>query len=353
MLKKLGSILVRSQELLRFLADPKVIADRARYQRYAKELAGYSKVADVYKEHKKVIEEIGKVKELLAKKGQEKEFLELAQDEHDKLEKKARSYEEKLRVLLAPEVHDLDKDIIVEIRSGTGGGEACLFAGDLFRMYTKFAQSHGWKVETMDTQPTSLGGVKEIIFSVKGKGAYNNFKYESGTHRVQRVPITEAAGRIHTSAATVYVMPEVEELELKLPPKDLRIDAFRASGPGGQYVNVTDSAVRITHLPTGIVASCQDERSQHKNKASAMRILRARILDKMRQAQQKKISRERKLAIGTGDRSQKVRTYNFPGRRVTDHRIGLTLHKLDSILEGNLDELIATLSKSERKEMTA
>lgn len=353
MLEKLEGILTRSQELLELLADPNVIADRARYQKYAKELAGCSKVADVYKEYKKAIEEIGKVEELLQRKDQEEEFLKLAQDEHDKLEKKARSYEEELRSLLVPEVRELDKDIIVEIRAGTGGEEARLFAGDLFRMYAKFAQSHAWKVETMDTCPTSLGGLKEIIFSIKGKGAYRNFRYESGTHRVQRVPKTEASGRIHTSAATVYVMPEVEELELQLNPKDLRIDVFRASGPGGQYVNVTDSAVRITHLPTGTVASCQDERSQHKNKAKAMRILRARLLDKMRQDQRKKISRERKLVIGTGDRSQKIRTYNFPGRRVTDHRISLTLHKLDSILEGNLDELIAALSKSERKEMTA
>lgn len=349
MIETLDELSKRSEELERFLADPKVIADRATYQKYAKELSDHSKVVSVYKEYKKVSSEIVKVKEILERQDQEEEFLKLAREELEQLEKRKRGYEEKLTKLLHPEARVPEKDIIVEIRAGTGGEEAALFAADLFRMYTRFAQSHGWKVETMDTHPTSIGGLREITFSVKGKGAYRNFKYESGTHRVQRVPVTETGGRIHTSAVTLYVMPEVEVEELQINPKDLRIDTFRASGPGGQYVNVTDSAIRITHLPTGTVASCQDERSQHKNKAKAMRILRARILDKRLEEEQRKISRERKMAIGTGDRSQKIRTYNFPGHRVTDHRIGLTLHKLDQILGGNLDELISALEGVERK----
>ena len=349
MIKTLDELLKRSEELERLLADSKVIADRATYQKYAKELSDYSKVVSAYKEYKKVFSEIVKVREILARGDQEEEFLKLAKEELGQLKKREQGCEEELTKLLHPEERGPEKDIIVEIRAGTGGEEAALFAADLFRMYTKFAQSHGWKVETMDTHPTSIGGLREITFSVKGKGAYRNFKYESGTHRVQRVPVTETGGRIHTSAVTLYVMPEAEEVELQINPKDLRIDVFRASGPGGQYVNVTDSAVRITHLPTGTVASCQDERSQHKNKAKAMRILRARLLDKVLSEERRKISRERKMVIGTGDRSQKIRTYNFPGRRVTDHRIGLTLHKLDGILEGNLDELISALAGVEQK----
>jgi peptide chain release factor 1 len=347
-IKRLESILKRSRELEDLLADQQVIARQSEYQKYAKELRGISKIAAEYKRYKKISEELGKVKGLLHKKDQEKEFLELAKEECARLEKSQKDCEKELNNTLYPQPSELDRDIIVEIRAGTGGEEAALFASDLFRMYSRFAQSHGWKIETMDTHPTGIGGLKEIIFSVKGKGVFGKFKYESGTHRVQRVPVTETGGRIHTSAATVYVMPEAEEVDVQISPEDLRIDVFRASGHGGQHVNVTDSAVRITHLPSGTVVSCQDERSQYKNKIRAMRVLRARLLDKKTKEQQEKISQHRKLLLGTGDRSQKIRTYNFPGQRVTDHRIGLTLHKLDNILDGDLDKLISALAAGEK-----
>ncbi|MEA3328514.1 MAG: peptide chain release factor 1 [Candidatus Omnitrophota bacterium] len=347
--EKLDSILERNEELQSLLADSQVIARRTEYQKYAKELAGISKIANKYKEYKKLSEELQKIKELVHKNDQEKDFLELAEEEFSKLKKDEKHCRQELEEMLYPQPLELDRDIIVEIRAGTGGEEAALFVANLFRMYSRFAQLQGWKVETMDTSPTGIGGLKEIVFSIKGKGVFQKFKYESGTHRVQRVPATEAGGRIHTSAATVYVMPEAKEVDIHIKPEDLRIDVFRSSGSGGQHVNVTDSAVRITHLPTGTVVSCQDERSQYKNKIKAMRVLRARILDKERREQQEKISRQRKLSVGTGDRSQKIRTYNFPGQRVTDHRFGLTLHSLDNILNGDLNELIASLAAGEKE----
>ena len=347
--EKLDSILKRSEELQGLLADPQVIARRAEYQKYAKELAGISKIVTRYEEYKNISAELQKIKELLHKKGQEKDFLELAEEEFVVLKNKQKSYWKELKGMLYPQPAELDRDIIVEVRAGTGGEEAALFVADLFRMYSRFAQSCGWKIETMDTHPTGIGGFKEIIFSMKGKGVFQKFKYESGTHRVQRVPATEAGGRIHTSAATVYVMPEAQEVDIHIKPEDLRIDVFRSSGSGGQHVNVTDSAVRITHLSTGTVVSCQDERSQYKNKVKAMRVLRARLLDKKIREQQEKISRHRKLLVGTGDRSQKIRTYNFPGQRITDHRLGLTLHNLEGILNGDLDRLISSLTAGEKE----
>ncbi len=348
--EKLDLLSKRCRELEILLSDAKVISDSNEYQKYAKELASISKVVSKYEEYKKIFQELLKVDELLDREPQEEEFKELAREEKIRLEKKMKACQKELNLLLYPPEPELDRDIIVEIRAGTGGEEAALFAADLFRMYSKFAQSHGWRIEAMDTHPTGIGGLKEIIFSVKGKGAFEKFKYESGTHRVQRVPLTEAGGRIHTSAATVYVMPEAEEVDIKIEPKDLRIDTYRSSGAGGQHVNVTDSAVRLTHLPSGLVVSCQDERSQYKNKARAMRILRSRILDQRMNQQREKISRHRKLLVGSGDRSQKIRTYNFPAQRVTDHRIGLTLYKLDAILSGDLNELISALAVEDRKE---
>ncbi len=349
-IEKLELLSKRCRELEILLSDAKVISDRNEYQKYAKELAGVSKVTSKYEEYKKISRELFKVQELLDGEDQEYEFKEMVREEKIKLEKKRENCEKELNLLLYPPEPELDRDLIVEIRAGTGGEEAALFVADLFRMYSRFAQSCGWRVEAMDTHPTGIGGLKEIIFSIKGKGAFEKFKYESGTHRVQRVPVTEAGGRIHTSAATVYVMPEAEEVDIKINPNELRIDTFRSSGAGGQHVNVTDSAVRLTHLPTGLVVSCQDERSQHKNKATAMRILRARLLDQKIKQQREKISRHRKLLVGSGDRSQKIRTYNFPAQRVTDHRIGLTLYKLDAILSGDLKELIFALVAEEKKE---
>jgi peptide chain release factor 1 len=255
-----------------------------------------------------------------------------------------------LRTLLLPADADDQKNVIVEIRAGTGGEEAALFAADLFRMYSKYAERQGWRVEILDSHTTGIGGFKEIVASVEGKGVYSHLKYESGTHRVQRVPVTESQGRIHTSAVTVAILPEAEEVEVQINPEELRIDVFRSSGPGGQSVNTTDSAVRVTHLPTGIMVSCQDEKSQHKNRAKALRVLRARLLDVAKQEQQDKISRERRSQIGSGDRSERIRTYNFPQGRVTDHRINLTLYKLGVFLEGEMDELIEALRQADQAE---
>lgn len=340
---KLNSIKKRYEELEGLLVDPKVISDKVQCQRYAKELSGIQPVINKYKECEKICQDIEDMEKLLKKKEDTEEFLQLIKEELSNLNKKKLESKNQLDKLLLEEDEEASQDIIVEIRAGTGGSEASLFVADLYRMYTKYANRHNWKVEIMNAHPTEVGGLKEVIFSIKGKDVYKKFKYESGVHRVQRIPITEASGRIHTSAATVAVLPEPEETELSINPKDLKIDVFRSSGPGGQSVNTADSAVRITHIPTSMVVTCQDERSQLKNKIKAMRVLRARLLDKIRQEKEAKVSRERRLQIGTGDRSEKIRTYNFPGRRITDHRIGLTLHKLEDILEGNLDDLITAL----------
>ncbi|MBL7157369.1 MAG: peptide chain release factor 1 [Candidatus Omnitrophica bacterium] len=348
--KKLEEKLKRFSELQELVVDPKIISNPQEYKKYAKEMSSLQKIVSKYNEYKKIVDEMTSLEAVIGDTAQEKEFLELAKDELGSHKITTDKLQKELEELLLEKDENEDKDIIMEIRQGTGGVEAALFAHDLFRMYSRYAARKGWKVETMSASVTEKGGFKEVIFSVSGDGVYGNFKYESGTHRVQRVPATETSGRIHTSAATVAVLPEAEDVDMEVKPQDLRIDVFRAGGRGGQHVNVTDSAVRITHMPTGLVVSCQDERSQHKNKAKAMRVLRARLFDKLTQDQNKKRSRDRKLQVGSGDRSEKIRTYNFPDRRVTDHRIGFTKHNLEDVLNGALDEFIAALREAGRKE---
>ncbi|HOX53880.1 MAG: peptide chain release factor 1 [Candidatus Omnitrophica bacterium] len=350
MYENLKEIENRHDELEKLISDPKVISDRNLYQKYAKELAQISELVKSFRQLNKISSEIEDLDKLLNSKGQDKDFLELAKSELSSLEEKKKALENKIEELQQEEDKDAGRDVIVEIRAGTGGQEASLFAADLYRMYAKYAARHNLDVEALSSHSSEAKGFKEIIFSVRGNEAYKRMKFESGVHRVQRVPTTEASGRIHTSTATVAVLVEPEEIEINIEPKDLRIDVFRATGPGGQGVNTTDSAVRITHIPTGVVVSCQDERSQLKNKAKAMRVLRARLLDKMRQDEISKISNERKSQIGSGERSEKIRTYNFPDRRVTDHRIGFTIHQLENFLEGDLDEMNEALLKAEREE---
>jgi len=327
------------------LASYENVSDKGQYNQYAKELSGLKDAVSLFREYKRIVKEIKELEIALGEK-HDHEFLALARTELQDLKNKRLDLEQRLKNILSGEDETLGKDVIVEIRQGTGGMEAGLFAADLYRMYTKYAARKVWAIEPMAAHPTELGGFKEIVFSVKGKDAYKRLRFESGVHRVQRVPTTEAQGRIHTSTATVAVLIEPEEVDLAIDPKDLRIDTYRSSGPGGQHMQKTDSAVRITHLPTTTVVTCQDERSQLKNKNKAMRILRAKILDMRQQEEFKKISQARKSQIGSGDRSEKIRTYNFPDRRVTDHRINLTLHKLEAILEGDLDELSDALIKA-------
>lgn len=346
MLDKLESTEKRYAELEHLLADPKIISDQNQYQKLAKELSGIAPIISVFRAYKKSQQQTSELKKLLTEK-HDRDFEDLAKSELRDLEKKQKGLADELNRLLNPPKEEKDQDLILEIRAGTGGAEASLFAGDLFRMYTKYAAKMGWKAETLSSHPGEAGGFKEVIIGISGREASKRLKWESGVHRVQRVPTTEASGRIHTSAATVAVLFEPEEIEITIDPKDLKIDVFRSSGPGGQSVNTTDSAVRITHIPTGMVVACQDERSQLKNKAKAMRVLRARILDKMQQDAFNKTTQERRAQVGTGDRSEKIRTYNFPDRRITDHRIGFTTHQLPSVLDGELDELTDALIKAE------
>lgn len=331
------------------MVKPEVISDTLRYQKIAKEFSDISSLINKYREYKKINNEIKETLKLLTEKGGDAEFEKLAREELSDLEEKKKRCMETLKDLLnLGNFEEKEGGVIVEIRAGTGGVEAGLFTADLYRMYTKYVARMGWNIDVINTHPIEGGGFKEVIFSLQGKGVYKRIRYESGVHRVQRVPITESSGRIHTSAVTVAVLPEVKEVEIKIDPKDLKVDVFRSSGPGGQSVNTADSAVRITHIPTDTVVSCQDERSQLKNKLKAMRVLRARLLDRMKKEQEIRIASDRRLQVGTGDRSQKVRTYNFPDRRVTDHRVGLTLHKLDRILEGELDEIINALIEADK-----
>lgn len=346
MIERYKKIEARVNELEQLLADPKIISDQSQYQKLAKELSDFNPVMAVLLRYKKVIQHTDELVKLLEEK-HDKEFETMARTELEDLKIKEEELRKQLDELLDPKAKEADRDIMIEIRAGTGGQEAGLFAADLYRMYTKYSATKGWKVDLMNIHESEAGGLKEVVFGVSGKGASKRLKWESGTHRVQRVPATEASGRIHTSAATVAVLFEPEEVEVTIDPKDLKIDVFRASGPGGQSVNTTDSAVRITHFPTGTVVVCQDERSQLKNKAKAMRVLRARILDKIQQDNFQKTTQERRSQIGSGDRSEKIRTYNFPDRRVTDHRIGFTSHQLMSILDGALDELTDALIKAE------
>ncbi len=326
-----------------------VISDQKRYIKLSKEHSELTPIIEKYNEYKETLNNILEDEKIL-KESSDSELKELAKVEIEELMEKQESIENELKYLLLPKDPDDSRNVIMEIRAGTGGDEAGLFAGDLYRMYSRYIEKQGWKLEEMSLNPSGVGGFKEVIFSVSGKDVYGKLKYESGVHRVQRVPITEASGRIHTSAASVVVLPEAEEVDVKIDPKELRIDVFRSTGPGGQSVNTTDSAVRITHIPTGIVVTCQDEKSQYKNKVKAMKVLRARLLDKIKSEEQDKIAKNRKIQVGTGDRSAKIRTYNFPQGRVTDHRIGLTLYKLDEILQGDLDEIIEPLKVADRAE---
>jgi len=342
MFDKLNGVEKRYQELETLLSDPNVLKDQDAYQKYAREHSELAEIVDAFREYRQTDREIDESVEL--QRDGDPEMKELAREEAERLTEKKERLEARLKKLLTPKDPNDRKNVLLEIRAGTGGDEAGLFAGDLFRMYARYAENQRWKVELMEHHETGTGGFKEVIAMVHGQGAYSRLKYESGTHRVQRVPVTETQGRIHTSAVTVAVLPEAEEVELNIDPGELKIDVYRSTGPGGQSVNTTDSAVRITHLPTGVVVTCQDEKSQWKNKAKAMKVLRARLLDRMVQEQNDKRSEERKSQIGSGDRSGRIRTYNFPQGRVTDHRIGLTLYKLDSILQGDLDPVIEELT---------
>ncbi|MBF0113334.1 MAG: peptide chain release factor 1 [Desulfamplus sp.] len=341
MIDKLHGIEERFIKLEQLLGDPAVISDQVKYQKYLKEHGELSKLVASFRDYKSILSEIAGTKELL--KDPDSDIREMANDELDALEKNKEKLESELQLLLMPKDPRDEKNVILEIRAGTGGEEAGLFAADLFRMYSRYAESKNWSVEIIDSNESSTGGFKEVVSMIRGKGAFNSFKYESGIHRVQRVPETEAQGRVHTSAVTVAVLPEAEDVELELNPADIKVDVFRSSGPGGQSVNTTDSAVRVTHIPTGIVATCQDQKSQIKNRIQATKVLKARILDAMVRAQEEKRASQRKDQVGSGDRSGRIRTYNFPQGRMTDHRIGLTLYRLESIIAGDIQEIVDEL----------
>lgn len=342
MLEKLAFIEQRYQELSEKINDPEVIADQEQWQKLMKEHSRHHADRGKYREYKREDEALREAEEILAEES-DAELRQMAQQQIEESKTAVERISEELKILLLPKDPNDDKNVIIEIRAGAGGDEAALFAATLFRMYTMYAEAKRWKVDILNSNETDIGGFKEISFSIEGRGAYSRFKFESGVHRVQRIPATESGGRIHTSTVTVAVLPEVEDVEVDINPNDLRIDVFRAGGPGGQCVNTTDSAVRITHLPTGIVVSCQDEKSQHKNKDKAMKILRSRVYEIVQEQQNAEIAAERKSQVGTGDRSERIRTYNYPQGRVTDHRIGLTLHRLDAVLTGDLDEIMDAL----------
>jgi peptide chain release factor 1 len=349
MLEKVAAIAARYDELNRLLADPEVIADPERLRELAQEQADIAEIVEVYHRYQATVRDLEETEEML-RGPLEEEMAELAREEVEKLRARRDELIEQMKKLLLPTDPRDQRNVIVEIRAGAGGDEAALWAADLFRMYSRYAENHGWRVQVLNSSPTGIGGFKEIIFQVIGRGAYSRLKYESGVHRVQRVPATEAAGRIHTSTATVAVLPEAQEVEVEIRPEDLHIDVYRSSGHGGQSVNTTDSAVRITHLPTGIVVSCQDERSQLQNKARALSILRARLFDMEQRKQWEELDEARRRQVGWGERSEKIRTYNFPQNRATDHRIGLTSYRLEEVLAGGLDEFIDELATSEQAE---
>ena len=349
MLEKLQAVEDKFLELESLISDPDVIADMSRWQKYSKEHASLAPIVEKFREYKEVVKGIDEAKAMFAE-FLDDEMRKFVEEELAELKAQKEVLDNELPILLLPKDPNDDKNVIVEIRGGVGGEEAALFAGDLFRMYGRYVEKQGWKMEIIDANPTELGGYKEISFMVTGFGAYSKLKYESGTHRVQRVPATESGGRIHTSAVTVAVLPEAEDVDVDINPNDLHIDLYCASGAGGQHVNRTESAIRITHIPTGIVVQCQDERSQLKNKDKAMKVLRARLLDKAQQEQMDSISADRKNQVGSGDRSERIRTYNFPQGRVTDHRIGLTLHRIDAILAGDLDEILNALITADQAE---
>lgn len=348
MLDRLELIKKRYDELTKMIGDPEVVQDVDRYTKVLKERSELESIALKYDEYKRVIDDIEAANELL-EETDDVDYRNMLKSEIEQLKSDKERLEGEIRLLLLPKDPNDEKNVIVEIRAGAGGDEAALFAADLYRMYVMYAESKGWKIDVMNSNDTDIGGYKEIVFMVVGKGAYSRLKYESGVHRVQRVPATEAGGRIHTSTATVAVLPEAEEVEVEINPNDIRVDVFRSSGHGGQSVNTTDSAVRITHIPTGIVVTCQDEKSQLKNKEKALKVLRARLYEKAQREKEEQLASERRSMVGTGDRSERIRTYNFPQGRVTDHRINLTLYRLQSVLDGDLDELIDALIAEDQK----
>lgn len=349
MFDKLDFILEKYEELSKKVSDPEVIADQPVWQKHIKEMGEMEPIVKKYREYKSAKEGIDEAKEILEMED-DAELKEMAKMELAELDEGIAQIEDELKVLLLPKDPNDEKNVILEVRAGTGGDEAALFGQDLLRMYLRYAERNHWKAEVLEINDTGIGGIKEAVVLIKGKGAYSRLKYESGTHRVQRVPETESSGRIHTSAATVAVLPEVDDVDVEVNPNDVRVDVYRASGNGGQCVNTTDSAVRLTHEPTGLVVTCQDEKSQIKNKEKAFKVLRARLYDLMMQKQNEEISAERKSQVGSGDRSERIRTYNFPQGRVTDHRIGLTLYKLENILDGEIDEIIDAMTTHEQAE---
>ncbi|MDQ5984671.1 MAG: Peptide chain release factor 1 [Syntrophus sp. SKADARSKE-3] len=343
MFKRLKDIEHRYLELESLLSDPDVVGKQALYQKYAKEHADLQELVETYRCYEQIVADLEEGQSIL--QGGDEELKTLVREEMPELKERLAAVEEQLKILLMPKDPNDDRNVLLEIRAGTGGDEAGLFVGDLFRMYARYAETRGWRVEIISSSPAGgMGGFKEIIALIEGKGAYRSMKYESGTHRVQRVPVTESQGRIHTSAVTVAIMPEAEEVEVNIDPNELRIDVYHSSGHGGQSVNTTDSAVRILHIPTGLIVTCQDEKSQIKNKAKAMKVLRARLLDRMQQKQDEEIYQQRKLQVGSGDRSERIRTYNFPQGRMTDHRIGVTLYNLETFLDGDIQSVIDALS---------
>lgn len=350
MFDKLSFISDKYNALTEKVSDPQIIADQSKWQKYAKELSELEPIVKKFQEYQQVKKSIAESKEFLNESSSDEELRELAKLELSEMEDKVEPLEEELKVLLLPKDPNDEKNVILEIRAGTGGDEAALFGADLFRMYSRYAERRGWKTELMEMNETGIGGIKEAVLLIKGKGAYSRLKYESGAHRVQRVPETESSGRVHTSAATVAVLPEVDEVEVNLNPNDVRVDVYRSSGNGGQSVNTTDSAVRLTHIPTGTVVTCQDEKSQIKNKEKAFKVLAARLYDVMIREQTDEISQQRKSQVGSGDRSERIRTYNFPQGRVSDHRTGVTLYKLDAFLDGDLDEIIDGLITTDQAE---
>ena len=348
MFDKLDFILEKYEELSLKVSDPDIINNQKLWQKHIKEMGEMEPIVNKYREYKKAKEAVAEAREMLD--SGDAELRELAKMELAEYEDQIPEMEEQLKILLLPKDPNDEKNVILEVRAGTGGEEAALFAQDLLRMYLRYAERRGWKAEIMDANDTGIGGIKEASVLIKGKGAYSRLKYESGTHRVQRVPETESSGRIHTSAATVAVLPEVDDVEVEINPNDVRVDVYRSSGNGGQCVNTTDSAVRLTHIPTGIVISCQDEKSQLKNKDKALKVLRAKLYDMKLQEQNDEISAERRSQVGSGDRSERIRTYNFPQGRITDHRIGMTIYKLDSFLDGDIDEIVDGLITSDQAE---
>lgn len=350
MFEQLEKLESRYKELNNFMMDPEIAQDPMKFKKIAKEKSGLDKTIEKYHEYKRILKTIREDEAVLENES-DQELLELAETELEEMRPKLEQLEEELKVLLLPKDPKDSKNAIVEIRAGTGGDEAGIFAGDLFRMYSHFAERNGWTIEVLSSNPQGVGGFKEIIFMIKGQGVYGIMKYESGVHRVQRVPKTEASGRIHTSAASLAVLPEADEIDIEIDPNDLKIDVYRSSGPGGQSVNTTDSAVRITHIPTGMVVTCQDEKSQHKNKAKALKVLKARLLEKKQREEEAKLKESRRSMVSTGDRSAKIRTYNFPQGRLTDHRIGLTIYRLEEVLNGDLQEVIEQLRLADQAEL--